>query len=90
VLERAALAVDRVIDLVLERIDFGAFGLAFVGRHRAERLQQLGDRALLAERGDARRFKSGLVPRGVDRRENFGFQLLQIGHGRILSDLTGA
>ena len=45
------------------------------GAHRAERLQQLGDRALLAERGDAHRFERRLVGGGGDVGEQeFSFE----------------
>ena len=45
---------------------FGPFGRARLGVHRAERLQQRGDRARLAERRDAHRLERGQVGGGGD------------------------
>ena len=72
---------QRLRDLVLGEIDRGALRLAFVRRHLAERRQQRGDRALLAERCDAHGFEGGFVAGGGDLGEDFGFECCEVGHG---------
>ena len=63
---------QRLRDLVLGEIDRRALRLALVRRHLAERRQQRGDRALLAERGDAHGFKRGFIAGGGDVGEDLG------------------
>ena len=72
---------QRLRDRVLGEIDRRTLGLAFVRRHLAERRQQRGDRALLAEGSDAHRFQRGFVAGGGDLAEDFGFELSEVGHG---------
>jgi len=71
---RSRRAGQRLADLVFGEIDCRAFGLAFVRRHLAERRQQRGDRALLAERGDAHGFERGFVTCCRDLAEDLGFK----------------
>ena len=52
--------------LVLQHVEGGARLLALLGAHGAQALHALGDRALLAERGDAHGFECCLVGCGVD------------------------
>ena len=58
----------------------GPRSLRSSGRHRAEGLQQLGDGALLAERGDAHGFQGRFVAGGIDLGEQVTFELVEIGH----------
>ena len=74
-------AVERLRDLVLGEVDRRTLRLALVRRHLAERRQQCGDRALLAERGDAHRFEGGLVAGCSDIGENGLFECCKVGHG---------
>ena len=67
--------------LVLGKVDRRTLGLALIRRHLAERRQQRGDRALLAERSDAYRFERGLVGRRGDIGENGLFEYCKVGHG---------
>ena len=48
---------ERFADRCLQAVDDLAVGLALIRRERTERLHQLGDAALLAERGDAHLFE---------------------------------
>ena len=57
---------ERLRNLVLGEIDRSALRLAFLGRHLAERGEQRGDRAFLAERCDAHGFERGFVAGGCD------------------------
>ena len=82
-LQHRAARVERLADIVLERVDGGAGALALVGRHLAERRQQGGDRALLAERRDAHGLERRFVACGGDRGKGFGLERVQIGHGAI-------
>ena len=79
-------AVKRLRDLVLGEVDRRALRLALVRRHLAERREQRGDRALLAERCDAHGFEGGFVAGGGDLGEDFGFELSEVGHGDIPFD----
>ena len=72
---------QRLGDGILGEIDRRTLGLAFVRRHLAERREQRGDRALLAERCDAHRFDGGFVAGGGDVGENLGFEGSEVGHG---------
>ncbi len=58
------------------------FALPLIGRHRAQRLQQGGHLALLAERGDAFGFERGKIRRGADAAEPVAGQGVEIGHRR--------
>ena len=60
-LKRILARGDRRGDALLQAVDRRALLLALVRRHRAERLEQRRDRAVLAERGDAHRLERGLV-----------------------------
>ena len=61
ILEFGLARAERLGDAVLQAVDGRALGLPLLRRHRAQRLQQLGDRALLAERGNAHRLDRLLV-----------------------------
>ena len=74
-------AVSAWVTLSLARLIVAPCALAFVGRHLAERRQQRGDRALLAERRDAHGLERGFVAGRGDLGEDFGFELGEIGHG---------
>jgi hypothetical protein len=78
-----ALIAARFVHPVLEPVDERTFILTFVGRHRAERLEKLRDRALLAERIHADAFERRLVLGAGDGGERVGFELLEVGHARI-------
>ena len=75
---------QRLRDLVLGEVDRRTLRLALVRRHLAERREQRGDRALLAERGDAHRFERGLVAGGGDLGEDGLFECCEVGHGQSL------
>ena len=64
---------QRLRDVVLGEVDRRTLRLALVRRHLAEGRQQRGDRAFLAERGDAHGLEGGFVARGGDLAEDFGF-----------------
>ena len=72
---------ERFRHLILERIDRRAMRPALVGRELAERREQRGDRALLAERADANGLERRLVARGLDRGERLVLEGGEIGHG---------
>ena len=80
-LQRNASRGERFVRFVLQRIDRRAGAAALVGRHRAQRRQQGGDRSLLAERGDARGLQRRFIVGCVDRREGLFAQGGEIGHG---------
>ena len=81
---RSRRAVSAWVTLSLARLIAAPCGLALVRRHLAERRQQRGDRALLAERRDAHGLQRGFVAGGGDLAEDFGFELGKVGHGRSL------
>ena len=85
VLERVAARGERLRDLVLEAVDQRPLHAALVRRHRAERLQQRGDRAVAAERGDAHRFQRRLVGGRRDVGQDLLLELSDVGHGRFQS-----
>src|SRR5262249_54371542 len=64
----------------LEAVNRRPLLLALLRAHRAERLQQLGDGALLAQRGNAHGFERALVGCCVDRAADLAFELFNIGH----------
>ena len=67
---RSALrAFQRLADARLEAVDRLAEGLALLRRQGAQRRHQLGDAALLAERGDAHLLDRGQIGGGGDRGE---------------------
>ena len=74
---RAAIAR---LHLVAQAVDERAALLALLRRHGAEGLQEFGDGALLAERGDAHGFEGRFVAGGVDLGEQVTFELVEIGH----------
>ena len=84
-LEQFLAGNDRGAHLVFQPVDERPMLLALLGAHRAEPLQQLGDRPLLAERGDPHAFERGFIRRGGDGGEDPRFELaefgLEIGHG---------
>ena len=59
--EHRLAGFERGGDLVFDRVDRGAKAFARFGRHGAQLLHQLGDFALLAERGDADGLKRGEI-----------------------------
>ena len=71
-LQHRAAGGERLRHLVLQRVDLGPGRAPLVRRHLAERRQQRGDGAFLAERGDAHGFERRLVRRGGDGGEGFG------------------
>ena len=66
---------DGIRDAIAQRVERRAAWFALVGAHRAQRLEQLGDRALLAESGDAHIFERALVRGLCHRREQIAFEL---------------
>ena len=80
VLERGAARGERGVDAVLNAVDRRPLLLALLRRHPAERLQQFGDGAFLAERRDAHGFERRFVGRAFDRADDLAFKLFEIGH----------
>ena len=80
ILQYGAALSERRCDLVLQRVDHGALRLALLGRHLAKARQKRRDRALLAKRPDARRFKRRLIGGGFDCGKRIFFEAGQIGH----------
>ena len=78
VLERLAARGERCVDAILQPVDQRPLGLALVRRQRAERLQQRGERAALAESCDARRFERRVVAGGGDVGENLLLELARM------------
>ena len=83
-LQDVAARGERLRDLVLGEVDRRALRLAFVRRHLAERREQRGDRALLAERCDAHGFEGGFVAGGGDLGEDVRIRVGEVGHGESL------
>ena len=81
VFQHVAPRAERFTHLVFQRVDRGAGGFAFVGRHFAKRRKQGRNRAFFAKRGQSYGFKRALVLRGGYGGKGFGFELVQIGHG---------
>ena len=79
-LEHRAARRERFRDLILQRIDRRAVGLALVRRELAERGEERGDRSLLAERGDARGLERAFVGRAFDRGERLPFKGGKVRH----------
>src|ERR1700722_7833632 len=65
---------ERFRDLILQRIDGRALGLALVRSELAERGEQRGDRSLLAERSDARGLERAFIRRAFNRGERHPFK----------------
>ena len=63
---------DRLGHLLAKRVDARPLGLALLRAHPAQRLEELGDRALLAERGDPFRFQCRKVGRRGNARQQVG------------------
>ena len=78
--EHRAPRRKRLRDLILERIDGRALGPALVRRELAEGGEQGGDRSLLAERGDPRRFERALVAGALNRGERLPFKGGKVRH----------
>ena len=72
---------ERLAHPVLGEVDRRTLRLALVRRHLAERGQQRGDRALLAQRRDAHELERRLVGRGGDLLKDSLFERCEIGHG---------
>lgn len=83
--EGGAAGGDRGGDLVLQRIEGGAGGLALLWRHRAERAHREADLSLLAERGEARLLQLRFVAGGGDPTEIFFAQIVQPVHHALSS-----
>ena len=82
VLEHGAAGGERLADAVLQAVERRPHDLALVRRHGAERLQQLGDDALLAERGDAHGLERRLVGGRGDAFGDVALERGDIGFGR--------
>jgi hypothetical protein len=74
--ERRLAGLDLLGDLVLEPVDQGPGGLAFLRAHAAERAQQRRDGALLAERGDAHSLDGAFVAGSGDGAHQLGAKAL--------------
>ena len=70
--------LERLTDRRLQAVDDLAVGFALIRRQRAERLHQLGDAALLAERGDADLFKLVEVGRFRDGVKQLGLETVEL------------
>ena len=68
-LQRRLARRDRLGHRLAQGVDSRPLALPLLRRHAAKRLQQAGDRALLAERGDALRLERGRSAAAVDPAE---------------------
>ena len=83
---RFAGLFQRLGDAGLEPVDRRALHLPLLGAHRAQRLQKLGDGALLAERADAHGFESSLIRgRGDGGRDALFENVQTVAHAAVLS-----
>ena len=80
ILECVAACAERGVDAILEPVDERTLRLAFIRRQRAERFQERGDRAVLAERRHPHGFQRSFVAGGRDRGEGVLFKLRNVGH----------
>ena len=78
--ERLAPRGDGALHPVTQAVDERTALLALLRRHAAKGLQQVGDRALLAERSDAHGVEGGLVGCAPDLSEQIAFEGFEIGH----------
>ena len=78
-LEDGAAGGDRLADPLLQPVQRRAHDLSLRRRHAAEALQELGDDALLAERGDALGFERRLVGGAATRARMSAFERGEIG-----------
>jgi hypothetical protein len=85
VLERVAARGERRRDFILEPVDQRPLHAALARRYRAKRLEQRGDRAVAAERGDTHGFQRRLVGRGRDVGLDLLLEASDVGHGFRLS-----
>ncbi len=89
--KRLALGFQRLADALFELVDGLAEALALFRRHAPERLHQLRDAALLAERGDAHLFQRAEVCRLGDSAKQLALDPLErsslsrgrLGHGGL-------
>src|SRR5207247_7843193 len=81
ILERLPTRGNGGGDTLLESVDARSLPLALIGRHRAERLEQRGHRAVATERGNADGLEHGLVRGGGDCGEKLGLEGAKVGHG---------
>ena len=89
--KRLALSFQRLADAILKLVDGLAETLALFRRHAPERLHQLRDAALLAERGDAHLFERAEVCRlgycakqlALDPLERSSLSRGRLGHGGL-------
>ena len=81
-----ASCLERLADGGLQAIHHLAIGLALFRRQRSERLHQLGDAALAAERGDADLFQLGEVRGFRDGVKQLGLEAIELqrAHGERL------
>ena len=84
-LEHLAPRRHRLGDAILEAVDERTSVLALLRRHFAQRRQQRGDRALLAERGDPRGFECGFVVSRADEPQQFLFKRPDVRHAAVIS-----
>ena len=80
--QRVLARGDRGGDSFARAVDARALFLALFGAHAAQRLEQPGDRALLAQSCDADVFQRGKIGSG-DARQIILLQLFNIGHGPV-------
>src|SRR5262245_6635609 len=78
--QRVLARGERGADSVLEAVDQRALLLARFGRHRAERLQERGHRAVAAECRNPHGFERRFVVGSCDGGEEFGLERAKIGH----------
>ena len=70
--------IERFGNTGLQCVDRLPETLAFLRRHRAERLHQLGDATLLAKRLDPHLVELSKIARGRDRLDQLGFQSIEL------------
>jgi hypothetical protein len=85
-LQRGLARGDGRGDPVAQAVDHGPPLAALILAHRAQGLEQFGNRPGLAERSDAHALQGGHVGGFCDSRREVGFEFREIGHvGSVLS-----
>ena len=83
--ERTLALIQRGLSSVAQVVDERTFLAPLLGGHGTERLQQLRNRALLAERLDAHRLQRRLIGSSADRGQEIAFERGEVGHVELPS-----